>query len=67
VRFRRPDGRIVAHAPGPQRLRGPTLEQRHRREALEIDAHTVKPLSMGDPLDYGIAVEALLVRAPAGT
>jgi hypothetical protein len=67
VRFRRPDGRIVAHAPGPQRLRGPTLEQRHRREALEVDAHTVKPLSMGDPLDYGIAVEALLVRAPAGT
>jgi len=66
-RFRRPDGRVVAPVPACDRTRGPTLEQRHRREGLHVDADTVKPLSMGDPLDYGIAVEALLARALAGT
>jgi hypothetical protein len=32
-----------------------------------IDAETCKPLSAGDRLDYGIAVEGLLARQLAGT
>jgi hypothetical protein len=67
VRFRRPDGRVVAPAPACEPATGPTLEQRHRRRGLQLDAETVKPMSMGDSLDYGIAVEALLARVLAAT
>ncbi len=62
VRFRRPDGHVIEQEPRCTGATGPTLEQRHRREGLHVDADTVKPLSMGDSLDYGIAVEALLAR-----
>lgn len=66
-RFRGPGGQVIAPVPECGRVRGPTLEQRHQHQGLHLDADTVKPLSMGDPLDYGIAVEALLARALAGT
>jgi hypothetical protein len=66
-RFRRPDGRVVTHAPACAPVRGPTLEQRHQRRGLHLDADTVKPLSMGDCLDYGLAVEGLLARVLAAT
>jgi hypothetical protein len=39
-------------------MRSSTLEQRRRRRGLQVDADTVKPLSMGDALDIGIAVGA---------
>jgi hypothetical protein len=61
-RFRRPNGQVIASAPACGRVRGPTLEERHRSEGLQVDQDTVKPLSLGDPLDYGIAVEGLLAR-----
>jgi Domain of unknown function (DUF222)/HNH endonuclease len=67
LRFCGPDGRVVAEVPARARTAGPPLEERHGRRGLHVDSDTVKPLSMGDPLDYGIAVEALLARALAGT
>ena len=62
VGFRRPDGRLippVTHL----RHRGERLEEMHRIRGIPIDHHTCRPLSAGDRLDYGIAVEGLLARA----
>jgi hypothetical protein len=67
IRFRRPDGRIIPDQPSGAGLRGPTLEARNRARGVCPDANTVRPLSEGDRLDYGIAVEALLARALAAT
>jgi Domain of unknown function (DUF222)/HNH endonuclease len=66
VRFRRPDGRLIESTVRPSPC-GPGLEQQHRSRGLAIDADTCRPRSLGDRLDYGIAVEGLLVRALAGT
>lgn len=63
VRFRRPDGSLIPDA-NPRLSRcGPGLEHQHRRRALVIDATTCKPRSMGDRLDYDIAVDGLCQRA----
>ena len=67
VRFRRPDGRLIAHATTRPSPCAPGLEQQHRSRGLAIDADTCRPRSLGDRLDYGIAVEGLLARALAGT
>lgn len=63
VRFRRPDGRTIKQTHAGTRARGPELEHQHRTRGLAIDADTCRPLSMGDRLDYGIAVEGLLANA----
>jgi hypothetical protein len=63
IRFRRPDGRLIPEFT-ELRTRGPSLQQRHRRRGLAVDANTCRPLSAGDRLDYGIAVEGLLARLP---
>jgi hypothetical protein len=60
VRFRRPDGRLIAPVHPGQPARGPSLERQHRLRGLELDADTCAPRSLGDRLDYGIAVEGLL-------
>jgi hypothetical protein len=65
--FRRPDGRVIAAAPAARRPPGAGLESAQRKRGLTIDASTCKPLSLGDRLDYGIAVEGLLARALEGT
>jgi hypothetical protein len=67
VRFRRPDGRLIALANAGPPACGPGLERQHRVRRLLIDADTCKPRSLGDPLDYGIAVEGLLAKAVGGT
>lgn len=67
MRFRRPDGRPVLQAHAGQRAHGPELERQHRARGLAVDANTCKPRSLGDSLDYGIAVEGLLAAALAGT
>lgn len=60
IRFRRPDGRLIAPvAPGPANHLA--LERQHRGQGLRIGSDTCRPRSAGDPLDYGIAVECLLV------
>jgi hypothetical protein len=66
VRFRRPDGRLIVEANTGPPACGPGLERQHRVRGLAIDAGTCKPRSMGDRLDYGIAVEGLVAKALAG-
>jgi hypothetical protein len=66
VRFRRPDGRVVAPTPECRRARGPALGEQHRGRGIAVDANTCRPLSAGDRLDYGLAVEVLTARALAG-
>jgi hypothetical protein len=66
VRFRRPDGRLIPAAVPTRRggggPLGATIELQHRRLGVAIDANTCRPLSAGDRLDYGIAVEGLLAK-----
>jgi hypothetical protein len=62
IRFRRPDGRLLAPTGEPARPRGPRLRQQNHKHGSAIDDHTCKPLSAGDPIDYGLAVEVLLAR-----
>ena len=66
VRFRRPDGRVVAPPPDCGRVRGPGLGEQHQARGIAVDARTCRPLSAGDRLDYGLAVEVLTARALAG-
>ncbi len=63
VRFRRPDGRVITDAITPIALRSPGLAIRNRARGLIIDGNTCKPRSLGDRLDYDIAVEGLCARA----
>jgi Domain of unknown function (DUF222)/HNH endonuclease len=63
VRFRRPDGQPIADAVGPVTPRGPGVASQNRAQGLVIDANTCKPRSLGDRLDYDIAVEGLCARA----
>jgi hypothetical protein len=70
VRFRRPDGCLIPETSPPRRAGGPGLERQHRAQGVAISAETCKPRSLGDPLDYGIAVEGLCAsteRAQAPT
>jgi 5-methylcytosine-specific restriction endonuclease McrA len=67
VRFRRPDGREIDSVCRAPVAVGPSVEQRHAAAGIVIDANTCRPLSAGDRLDYGIAVEGLLARQLAGT
>jgi hypothetical protein len=65
VRFRRPDGRAIAPAPGCGSALGGSLAEQHRARGVIVDASTCRPLSAGDRMDYGLAVEVLLPRALA--
>src|ERR1700733_5755542 len=81
VRFRRPDGRWIAVAPaacesvapgsvgpgsvGPGSVAGASLAAPHRARGVVVDAGTCRPLSSGERLDYGLALDALLPRALA--
>jgi hypothetical protein len=67
VRFRRPNGWIIPDHPRRPRLDGPALEAQNRARRVCPDANSVRPLSEGDRLDYGLAVESLLARALAAT
>jgi hypothetical protein len=62
IRFRRPDGRAIPSAGPEARVRGPGLVGQNRRLGLAIDEQTCKPLSAGQSIDYGLAVEVLLAR-----
>ena len=63
VRFKRPDGRVLAPAPGCGPAPGPALAERHRACGVVVDQNTCRALSAGDRLDYGLAVEVLMHRA----
>jgi hypothetical protein len=62
LRFRRPDGAVIPLAPRPAVGADRQLERDHRRDGLAVDEWTCMPRSAGDRLDYGIAVEGLLIR-----
>lgn len=69
LRFKGPDGRAFEAAP---RTAGDSRElvRAHRREGLAIDAGTAVTRWAGERMDYGIAVEGLLMqqeRAEAGS
>lgn len=66
VRFRRPDGRAIAPAPGCGSVLGGSLAEQHRARGVVVDARTCRPRSAGEPLDYDLAMDALLPRALAG-
>jgi Domain of unknown function (DUF222)/HNH endonuclease len=63
LRFRRPDGRRIVDVPQCGAVAGPGLIRQHRLEGLSLHSDTCRPLSAGDRIDYGLAVEVLLVRA----
>jgi len=63
VRFRRPDGREIPPCPPASSGRDAAVREDNRARGLLIDGNTCRPRSLGDPLDYDIAVEGLCVRA----
>jgi hypothetical protein len=65
--FRRRDGRIIVPVPRVRPPRGPGLEGKNRARDVCPDGYTIRPLSEGDRLDYGIATHFLLSRALAAT
>ena len=65
LRFRRPDGTVVADHLDPGPLRGPTVAERARRSGAEIDASTCQARSAGARCDHGIAINGLLERVEA--
>lgn len=67
VRFRRPDGLLIADAPPASGAQGPSLEARNRARGVCPDGYTIRPRSEGDRLDYDIATDGLIARALAGT
>lgn len=62
VRFRRPDGALIPQAPRRAEASGSSLDERGRQRGLVADEQTCMPRSAGQTLDYGIAVEGLLLR-----
>jgi hypothetical protein len=46
---------------------GGSLAEQHRARGLAVNQNTCRPLSAGDRLDYGLAVEVLVARALKGT
>jgi hypothetical protein len=65
LRFRRPDGTVVADHLDPGPLRGPTVADRAARSGGQIDASTCQARSAGARCDHGIAINGLLERVEA--
>ena len=65
LRFRRPDGRVFEAAPG---TRGDSraIVLAHRREGLVINADTAVTRWAGERIDYGMAVEGLMMQQERG-
>jgi hypothetical protein len=59
LEFRRPDGRVISPRCEQRRASGAGISAQHESTQLGIDPYTCMPLSAGDSLDYGIAVEGL--------
>jgi Domain of unknown function (DUF222)/HNH endonuclease len=66
LEFRRPDGRVLAHAPAAPFVAadgGATLTVRNAAAGIEIDGHTLRPSWTGERLDVGYAIDVLHPRA----
>lgn len=71
VIFRRPDGRAIPAIPRAHPADAGAPVRANAQAGLVIDHETCSPLSAGDRLDYGMAIEGLLARdglldAPVG-
>ena len=60
LEFRRPDGRVVSQRCEARAASGFGITAQNRRRGIGIGPGTCMPLSAGDRLDYGIAVEGLM-------
>jgi hypothetical protein len=60
IRFLRPDGTAIPERPPPQQPRGPGLRERTADLGVHPDEDTSMPLSAGDSIDYGMAIDGLL-------
>jgi hypothetical protein len=60
IRFVRPDGTPIPERPPPQQPRGPGLRERTADLGVRPDEDTCMPLSAGDPIDYGMAIDGIL-------
>ena len=59
VRFCRPDGRTIPDRPPPTTPQGPSITEQNQQHRIPITPDTSRPLSAGEPLDYGMAIEGL--------
>lgn len=66
VRFRRPDGTQIAERCESRSASGNGISLQNRSRGVRVDADTCLPLSVGDRLDYGIAVEGLIRKELKG-
>jgi hypothetical protein len=62
LRFRRPDGRLIPEHCQSRPVSTSGISKQNTSHNLRIGADTCRPLSAGDKLDYGMAVEGLLWR-----
>ena len=67
IRFRRPDGQVIARVPRGPGGSSPALVRGHEALGVDIDSKTCMPRSMGDPLDYDLAVMWFAERHKDGT
>jgi hypothetical protein len=66
LEFRRPDGRVLAHAPAAPFVAadgGATLTVRNAAAGIEIDGRTLRPSWTGERLDVGYAIDVMHPRA----
>ena len=72
LRFRRPDGRLLAEVPSPPEVRGDPvrlLRAQHVEKRLVLHARTAMPTWLGERLDVGWAIDVLhpLAQSPCTT
>jgi 5-methylcytosine-specific restriction endonuclease McrA len=66
LRFRRPDGRVLAEVPRPAEVHGDPvrlLRALHEEDGLNLHARTAMPGWIGERLDVGYAIDVLHPRA----
>jgi hypothetical protein len=69
LQFRRPDGRLLPEAPPPVTVAADPIEAlraRHRARGLALDARSLTPGWLGEPLDLGWAISVLHPLANPG-
>jgi hypothetical protein len=66
LRFRTPHGHLLPDVPAPPTIPGDpirALRARNEHVGLRVDAHTLRPGWLGEPLDVGYAIDVLHPRA----